>query len=466
VTRRVLLALPLLLAAVMAAPAPADPPNIVLIVADDLRHDAIGRFAGHDLATPSIDGLAARGFVFRNTYAIGSNPGAVCAPSRAMLLTGRPLRDAWQNTRIDGVPTIPSRLRDAGYHTFGTGKWHQSRRAFREGFDVGAEIFFGGCIACSKTSNAHDEAAKQASYEATLQRLSVDGTYEPVAKPGVHVTDRFADAAAAFIARQPADTPFFVYLSFTAPHDPRVAPPEYEARFRDAEGAPRVRLPANFLAEHPFDQGDRAIRDEVLIETPRDRAALAEEIADYHAMTAHMDAAIGRVLQRVADHHRDDTIVIFTSDHGLGLGSHGLMGKQNAYEHSIRAAPLIIAGRGIRAGESEAFAILNDVFPTIVELTGTEAPDGLAGRSLMPIVRREAESVRDEVWYAYKGYSRAIRVGDWKLIRYPHLDRLQLFDLEHDPHELNDVHADSRHAGLIEELSERLVRWEAAAGPG
>jgi arylsulfatase A-like enzyme len=277
----------------------------------------------------------------------------------------------------------------------------------------------------------------------------------------VHVTDRFADAAASFVGR--AEGPFFVYLSFTAPHDPRAAPAEFESLFRDEAGKPAVPLPANFMAEHPLDQGDARIRDEVLIDIPRDPEALAEEIADYHAMIAHMDAAIGRVLHQVERRDRETggrTIVLFTSDHGLAIGSHGLLGKQNAYEHSIRAAPLVIAGDGIGAGKSDAFAILNDVLPTVASLVGVEAPKGLEGRSLKPVIDGAAERVRDEVWYAYKGYQRAIRVDRWKLIRYPHLDRLQLFDLRDDPHELDDLHADPEHSDLVEMLSSRLDAWE------
>lgn len=435
-------------------------PNIILIVADDLRHDAIGRFSDAALFTPNLDGLYGRGFTFLNTYTIGSNSGAVCAPSRAMLLTGRGLGDFWHATSIDRFPSLPVLLREGGYQTFGTGKWHQSRAAFRAGFDEGEEIFFGGCIACSKTSNSHDLEAKRASYNARLDRLQADGSFGSTEKPGVHVTDRFADAAVTFIERQ--REAFFVYLSFTAPHDPRVAPPEFEALFRE-EGQPRIELPPNFLAKHTFNQGDAGIRDEVLIGVPRDRDELAEELADYHGMIAHMDAAIGRVLQAVERQKAANgrpTIVLFTSAHGLAIGSHGLLGKQNAYEHSIRAAPLVFSGDGVEPGETAAFVILNDVLPTIAELANQQSPHGIEGQSLVPLIRRQASAVRDEVWYAYKDFQRAIRVGRWKLIRYPHLRRYQLFDLRSDPHELHDLSADPGRRQTIDMLSDRLDAWE------
>jgi len=166
----------------------------------------------------------------------------------------------------------------------------------------------------------------------------------PAAVTDTHSSELFGKAAVAFV-ESVGDEPFFAWVAFTAPHDPRQPPTGFRERLAGREPSP----PANFLPRHPFDNGELAIRDEKLLGWPRTREAISRELADYYACIEGMDAEIGRILAALEAAGRlDDTIVLFTSDHGLAIGSHGLLGKQNLYEHSMRA-PAVIAGPGVTA---------------------------------------------------------------------------------------------------------------------
>jgi arylsulfatase A-like enzyme len=459
VTLRLLLLIPL----AFGSHSVAAQPNVLYIVADDQRSDTVAALAGNThISTPNLDALAASGFAFNNAYNFGANSGAICQPSRAMFLTGRTL---WHvNTgNLSGATTMPEAFGSAGYTTFGTGKWHNDSTSFVRSFDQGEHIFFGGCTGCSDTSHTDNDAAKAVVFNTTVQNMNPNGTFTNVT-PGQHGSTHnstlFADATVDFIATHTATSsdPFFAYLSFTAPHDPRVSPEPYASMYRDTGGAPTVPVPVNFLPQHSFDQGDSAIRDEQLVSQPtspwpRTEAAVQEEIADYYAMITHMDAKIGRVLRALEEiGELDDTIVVFHADHGLAVGSHGLMGKQNPYEHSIKA-PLIISGPGISHGSSDALVYLHDIFPTVASSADVSIPAGVEGHSLTGILAGAETEVHDAIFNTYKNFQKTIRQGDWKLIYYPHIDRLQLFQLADDPDEMNDLSGTSEYSMLINELA-------------
>ena len=471
-------------------------PDIILIVADDLRANAIGALGG-SVRTPHLDRLYRAGFRFDNTYAMGSNSAAVCSPSRAMMLSGYELGRVWETHTIDeDTPTLPSILRGAGYATFGTGKWHgvgrggSAGRAFAKSFSHGDEVLLGGCIACSSTSHTANRAAMDASYDTPLRRLEEDGSFTTHQRP-THVSERFAQAALRFMTSSDIERPRFVYVSFTAPHDPRVSPAPFDTMYRDDAGRPTVELPPNFAAQPPLERAayHGGIRDEVLLDTigGHTEANVRAELADYYGMTSHMDAQIGLIIDAAlhaegldpASHTPADlkqTLIVFTSDHGLAIGSHGLLGKQNPFEHSIKAAPLVFAGavdgRAIEAGATAAFAYLSDVTPTILEFASVPPPPDQTGRvawasSLAGVVRGEHESVRDAIYFAYQHRTRAIRRGDWKLIDYPGLGRVQLFDLNADPSELEDLASRPEHAARLDALRTELDRLgEKLNAPG
>jgi arylsulfatase A-like enzyme len=162
----------------------------------------------------------------------------------------------------------------------------------------------------------------------------------------------------------------------------------------------------------------------------------------------------------------ENTFIVFTSDQGIAIGSHGLMGKQNLYEHSMRAG-LIVAGPGIpRNRQMDAFAYLFDIYPTVCDLVGAEVPASLEGRSLGPVIRGRRRGVRDAVLLGYRDFQRAVRRGRWKLIRYPRIDRTQLFDVAADPHETRDLAAHPAQAGRIRDLMEALRVEQRRFGDG
>jgi arylsulfatase A-like enzyme len=267
-----------------------------------------------------------------------------------------------------------------------------------------------------------------------------------------NISQQFADAAIGFIRRKPPG-PFFLHVNFAAPHDPLLMPPGYEARYKPKN----TPLPANFLPEHPFDTGYLRTRDELLFSWPRTPDAVRDELAMYYLVISHMDAQIGRILAALkATGQAARTIVIFSSDQGVAIGSHGLRGKQNMYEHTI-GVPLIIAGPGIPRGiRCNAQCYLRDLYPTACDLADIDVPQRVQGRSLVPLLRGEAAAIYPCAFAAFGKAQRMIRTDRWKLIQYPKIDRFQLFDLSADPREINDLANSSRHAEVLADLRSKL----------
>lgn len=416
-------------------------PNVLLLFADDQRPDAVGAFGNPHIRTPNLDRIVNAGFRFARNYCMGSVHGAVCQPSRAMLMSGRTLYRV--PMRLEGVPTFPEALRAAGYETFMTGKWHNGPDSLLRSFEAAKAVFLGGM------SN-HERVP--------LRDIGVDGNLTNQRVGESFSSELFADAAIEFLEGHDPHRPFFAYVSFTAPHDPRQPPEQYRRPYYEAH----LPLPANFMPQHPFHNGWMTGRDEQLAAWPRSEQVLRDQLAEYYGLITHMDAQIGRILDALeAAGHGDDTVIVFSADHGLALGSHGLLGKQNLYEHSM-GCPLVIAGAGIPHGSSAALTYLLDLFPTLCEVTGTAIPDGVEGRSLAPIWAGEAQAVRDTLFTTYEDKMRAVRDDRWKLIRYPLVDHTQLFDLERDPHELRDLAADPAQAARVERMLALLREWQEA----
>jgi len=275
---------------------------------------------------------------------------------------------------------------------------------------------------------------------------------------GYHSSDLFADTSVRYLNERDTSNPFFLYVSFMAPHAPRVMP----RKFRDLYDEESLRLPANFMGAHPFDNGELRIRDEKLEDWPRTPEAIREHMADYYAMFTHLDDCIGRVVQTLKETGEyDNTIILMAGDNGLAVGRHGLMGKQNLYEHSVRV-PLILAGPGVPKGERrDAFCYLLDIFPTLCGLAGVTVPDTVEGLDLRPLLDSADASVRDDLLLAYCDVQRGVRERKWKLIEYCVNGRrtTQLFDVEEDPHELHNRADDPGCAEHLERLRGKLLRW-------
>ncbi len=417
-------------------------PNVLFILADDQRADALGCAGNPYIRTPNIDNIAKNGTHFSNAYIMGGHHGAISAPSRAMLMSGKYLFNVYD--KLEGVHTMPLHFTNQGYETFGTGKWHNEKSAFERSFMNGRNVFPGGM------SNH---------FQVPCCNLGPDGKLSEPEKKGFS-TDLFADAAISFIdeyADGNHDNPFFCYIAFTAPHDPYSPRPDYIDLYKDQS----LPLPGNFMPLHPFQFDDLTIRDENLSPWPRTPEVIRSALSDYYALITHLDDRVGDIIDILKKKGLyENTIIVYAADNGLAIGSHGLLGKQNLYEHSTKV-PLIISGPGIPEDlTSDAFVYLFDLFPTLAELCKLPAPEGIDGKSLVPVLKGDADGVRSSVFTAYRHTVRAVRTGEWKLIRYPERDYNQLFNLKTDPLELNNLAEDEAYEPRLEELYGMLGEWQ------
>jgi len=419
-------------------------PNILFLFTDDQRFDTIHALGNKEIVTPNMDSLVHNGVSFTHASIMGSMSGAVCMPSRAMLMSGRTLFRAPDD--LADTITFPEILHEAGYTTFGTGKWHNGPASFAKGFTTGSKIFFGGMSNHLKVP-VHD-------FDPTGKYLQ-EKKY--IGKK--FSSELFSNAAIKALREYKDDKPFLMYVSYTAPHDPRMAPKEYEDMYKPKE----LNLPENFMPEHPFDNGELVIRDEKLAPWPRTPEIVRQHIAAYYAMITHLDVYIGKLLETLKETgHADNTIIIFAGDNGLAVGQHGLLGKQNLYEHSIRV-PLVITGPNIPKGKkSDALCYLLDIFPTLCELTGLPIPKTVEGKSLVPAITGEKQHLRDTLFFAYKNVQRAVCDERYKLIEYfvEGTRRTQLFDLANDRWEVNNLSEAPEHAEQLARLREEMTRWQ------
>lgn len=426
-----------------AAAARAAKPNILFLFNDDQRADTIGALGNRHIKTPNLDKLRQQGLAFTRATMQGGFSGATCVPSRAMLLSGQSLFHV--DTRLTRDQTWPAAFGKAGYTTFVTGKWHNGEKSVPLSFQQGRALFCNGMSANPLRDSVQD---------------LVDGKLGPKYPAGQHLCAAFADAAVEFLESQ-RQGPFFCYIAFDGPHDPHIVPPDYPVTYDPA----KLPLPPNFLPEHPFDNGELNIRDEKLLPRPRQAEKVRAMLADYYRYISYLDGQVGRVLDTLAaSPHAANTIVVFSADSGVARGSHGLIGKQNLYEHSLRV-PLLIAGPGIPAGQTtDALCYLYDVLPTLGARCGVPAPPGSEGIDLAPVLADPAKPGRPELVFAYMDVQRAIATPDWKLIRYPRVNRTQLFHLREDPFETRDLAADPGQAKRLGELAAALRQKLAAGG--
>ncbi|MCA8966300.1 MAG: sulfatase-like hydrolase/transferase [Planctomycetes bacterium] len=206
------------------------------------------------------------------------------------------------------------------------------------------------------------------------------------------------------------------------------------------------------------------VRDENLLGWPRDPALLQRQLTDYRALVAHLDFQVGRILATLDRLGlTENTLVVYAADHGLALGSHGLLGKQSLYEHSMRS-PVILAGPGVPAGQRrEGLCYLFDLMPTILAAAGAAPPANLDGVPLQPLVQGSGPG-REQLSFAYAGTQRALRRGDHKLIRLPQIDRELLFDVKNDPDELHDLAGTPAAKAVEDDLRDRLQAAQRALG--
>jgi arylsulfatase A-like enzyme len=440
-------------------------PNVLLIMSDDQRPDSVGVYQSADqrpAETPNLDALARRGIRF--TRAVSPNP--ICTPARAEIMTGC---SGFRSGVLDfggreapGLAKWAQSFQDAGYRTCYIGKWHNRGRPNDWGYAETIGLYSGGGGRWAR-EEVDFKGMPITGYRGWVFQ-SADGS-RIYADQGVGLTDdisrRFADSAISFLRGRRTE-PFFLHVNFTAPHDPLLMPPGYADRF-DPDQIP---LPSNYLPVHPFEHGNISGRDEQLLPWPRSPELVKKTLAYYYAVVAHMDEQIGRMLHALEEQGlTDKTLVVFTSDHGIAIGSHGLRGKQNMYEHTI-GVPLLIAGPEVVRGKTcHAQVYLRDLFPTMCEMAALDIPDAVEAKIFAPVLRGQSESHHNEIFGYFRDSQRMIRTDRWKLIYYPRLPRYQLFDLENDPAEQDNLAADPARAEQFMELRTRLADWMAASEP-
>ncbi len=418
-------------------------PNVLILLADDQRADALGCSGNSYIRTPNIDSLASDGIHFRNAYVMGGHHGAISAPSRAMLLSGKHLFHVYDT--LTGVTTMPMQFGKNGYETFGTGKWHNEKSAFENSFQKAKNVFLGGM------ANHFQVPCRNMGSEGKLSEPEMKG----------FSTDVFAGSAIDYINEYAGGTrekPFFCYVAFTVPHDPYSPRPDFIDSYPDQS----LPLPGNYLPLHPFQFDDLMVRDENLLPWPRSPEMVRSVLSDYYAMVTHLDKAVGTIIETLKQNGLyDNTIIVYAADNGLAAGSHGLLGKQNLYEHSMKV-PLIIAGPGIPEGKiTDAFVYLYDIFPTLAEICRVPPPEGIDGKSLIKVIKGESEGVRSSLFTAYRRTVRAVRTPEWKLIRYPERDYDQLFNLTKDPLELNNLAEDKEYKAIHDEMTVLLKQSQS-----
>ena len=428
-------------------------PNVLLIVVDDQSpFDLKAYDSNSPLDSPNIDRIAKSGVVIDSAYHMGSFSGAVCTPSRHMIMTGRTV---WH------LPIGPRKIKNKNYssgqHCPDNIIDHCLAEVFnRAGYDT---------MRTCKKGNSYKAANKR--FKTVRDATKRGGTAETGSEwHGKQVLD-YLDRRQS----EKADDPFLIYFGFSHPHDKRDGTPELLAKYgatnhTDKESPPpandkQPKLPVNYLASHPFKIGHPKLRDEVAVSgvwERRDERTIRNEIGRQFACNENIDIQIGRVLEKLETMGElENTYVIYTSDHGMAIGRHGLQGKQNLYQHTWRV-PMIAMGPGIRKNHrADGNVYLLDILSTLCELTNVDKPDSSEGTSFAPVLQGSKQTVRDVLYGVYSGGTkpgmRCVRKGDWKLIKYDVLDgtvrETQLFNLAENPEEFLVEHHDPSVAKLL-----------------
>ena len=429
-------------------------PNIMFIFADDLSFEMLSYLGKTQAKTPNLDKLALQGAHFTHAYNMGAWGGAVCVASRAMLNSGVYVNRAKE--AIMKKPHWSELMKNAGYKTYMTGKWHVPGNPR---FDVVKDKRGG-----MPKGSGYDRPKSKEHYETGWKPWdkAEGGFWEG----GTHWSEVHANNSIEFIEQaKKDDKPFFMYLAFNATHDPRQAPKDYV----DMYPLDKMELPKNYLAEYPYkdDIGcSPSLRDERLAPFPRTEFAVNVHRQEYYAILTFMDKQIGRILDALdASGMKDNTYIIFTADHGLGVGHHGLLGKQNMYDHSMRV-PFLIAGPGIEAGKQIKQPIyLQDAMATSLDLAKAEKPEYVEFQSLMPIIKGQKTTNVKSVYGKYINWQRMVIKDDWKLIMYPYAEKkMRLYNLAKDPDEMYDQIDNPEYASVVSMLREEFKALQKLMG--
>jgi uncharacterized sulfatase len=446
--------------ALFAAPA-ANRPNILLMMSDDLAA-TLGSF-GHPLAkTPQLDALARRGVRFDRAYCQFPH----CNPSRASMLSGlRPnttrvtvnADNLYQN--LPGVVTLPHLFRQHGYATARAGKiFHLGVPSGDESMDDPQGWDFGTPF---KDERPYPPARPSAVKVKTGKKEGLPWE-ESTGGDEDLVDGNFAKEAIAWLQRRDPVKPFFLAVGFHRPHLPFVAP----AKYFDLYPFASITLPAEPAddeADIPLPARNGSVGQYAMTATPEQRRAA---IRAYLATVSYMDAQAGRVFDALRRFGvADNTIIIFTGDHGWHLGEHGLWHKRSLFEESARV-PFIVYAPGAKANgqATRSLVELLDVYPTLCDFAGVPAPAALQGRSLRPILADPKASVHDAAFTQArrgpeaKNWGRSVRTARWRCTEWDEgRNGIELYDHDADPGEFTNLANDPRHAGVLKELRALLA---------
>ena len=478
----------LLLAALHALPLPAAQdkarPNILFLLADDMRADCMSCAGNPALRTPNLDALARRGTRFTNAFVTT----AICCASRASFLTGQYARRSSVHDFTTPLPDLesayPRQLQRGGYHTGFIGKWGVA--AMKEDYlneCAQSFDFWAGdsdqatywiereCEFITNDSTTHRKGVYNTGPKEVHDAQGVKGEHpHPALKQPVHFeTWVVPHKVGQFLDQQSEDKPFCLSISYKAPHGPWGGfAPQYAKEFKNTtlpKGETVTRADAE--AQTKFIRGSLDAGHGFEMATDEQKRNTWQ--AQYYRLIRGLDESVGRVLAELEKRGElDNTVVIFSSDHGYLLGEHGLAGKWLMHEESIRI-PFIIADPRVPAekrGKTSTAMVLNiDLAPTVLALGGQPVPETMQGRSLLPLMANpQAAWSRESFFYEHlydpKGKrhiepSQGVRTHEWKYVRY--IDQAgseseQLFQLSADPVERNNLAADPAAAGMLARL--------------
>ena len=430
--------------------------NFLVILTDQFRFDAMGCSGNPVVQTPNLDRLAADGIRFTEAY----TEVPVCVPARAGLMTGQyPYRlGTFDNhpVSVENQPTLPRLLRSLGFATMGVGKMHFFPRRAHLGFDR-MELSEGlvGHVwdddyACFMQAKGY--AVRREMHGPGHPHVDGSSIHSTYYKPGtlpypdaVSATAWVADRTCDFIEAN-RDRPFFCFSSFIKPHPPLLPAEPYDRLYDPA------------TVDMPATGNGSTGRDPLLVAQSRFKGVIDPQEADVRAMRSHyyglvtqVDHHIGRILNALdANGLREDTVVVFTSDHGELLGDHGYWGKRSFYEGSVKI-PLLFRGPGVapRGGTCNRVVGLTDILPTLVDLAGGDVPEAVSGRSLTPLLGDPEAPWHNSRFGVYGGFRGVVEIDDprisasfmmrwdnWKYVYHVNGGTQELFDLAGDPHEV------------------------------
>jgi len=461
-------------------------PNIVFVFTDDQTYSSIHALGNSEIITPTMDSFVEAGTTFTHAYNMGAWNGAVCAASRAMINSGRfvwranSFRQNWKNGDSAAYEKSWGKIMEsAGYDTYMTGKWHvdapagklfQNTAHVRAGmpkdgwdhqkmaqkFKENPELKISGSekimpIGYNRPKDIHDTIWNPAN-------MDFGGYWEG----GKHWSEVLKDDAISFIEQaKTKDNPFFMYLAFNAPHDPRQAPQEYQDMYSIAD----ISIPKSYMPEYTYRHkiaNGNGLRDEALAPFPRTEFAIKTHTKEYYASITHVDAQIGLIIDALKKSGKmENTYIFFTADHGLAMGRHGLLGKQSLFDHSIRP-PMIVIGPDIPKGKQiDADVYLQDIMATAIELSGVEKPEYVEFSSFLDLAKGERKTSHyDEIYGAYLSVQRMIRKDGFKLIVYPEVPKVLLFDMENDPEEMRDISELPENKAKVKSLFKDLLKLQ------